>query len=92
MAEENEEPMIQTPAEFGHFMLEKELGHGGMGGVYLGRDLMLDRQVGIKVMLKELGDDPTFVERFQREAQAAARLNHPNIAQIYSFGTEQGMP
>ena len=92
MAEENEEPMIQTPAEFGHFLLEKELGHGGMGGVYLGRDRMLDRPVGIKVMLKSLGDDPTFVERFQREAQAAARLNHPNIAQIYSFGTEQGMP
>ncbi len=91
MADENE-PMIQTPAEFGHFLLEKELGHGGMGGVYLGRDRMLDRPVGIKVMLKSLGDDPTFVERFQREAQAAARLNHPNIAQIYSFGTEQGMP
>ena len=84
--------MIKTPAEFGHFLLERELGHGGMGGVYLGRDRMLDRPVGIKVMLKSLGDDPTFVERFQREAQAAARLNHPNIAQIYSFGTEQGMP
>ena len=92
MAEANDEPMIKTPAEFGHFQLEKELGHGGMGGVYLGRDRMLDRPVGIKVMLKSLGDDPTFVERFQREAQAAARLNHPNIAQIYSFGTEQGMP
>ena len=47
MAEENEEPMIKTPAEFGHFLLEKELGHGGMGGVYLGRDRMLDRPVGI---------------------------------------------
>ena len=92
MADANEEPMIKTPSEFGHFLLEKELGHGGMGGVYLGRDRMLDRPVGIKVMLKSLGDDPTFVERFQREAQAAARLNHPNIAQIYSFGTEQGMP
>ena len=89
---ENDEPMIQTPADFGHFLLEKELGHGGMGGVYLARDKMLDRKVGIKVMLKSLGADPKFVERFQREAQAAARLNHPNIAQIYSFGQEQGMP
>ena len=89
---ENDEPMIQTPADFGHFVLEKELGHGGMGGVYLARDKMLDRRVGIKVMLKSLGADPKFVERFQREAQAAARLNHPNIAQIYSFGQEQGMP
>ena len=93
MADEmTEKPMIQTPADFGHFLLEKELGHGGMGGVYLARDKMLDRKVAIKVMLKELGSDPTFVERFQREAQAAARLNHPNIAQIYSFGQEQGMP
>ena len=90
--EMTEKPMIETPADFGHFLLEKELGHGGMGGVYLARDKMLDRKVAIKVMLKELGSDPTFVERFQREAQAAARLNHPNIAQIYSFGQEQGMP
>ncbi len=92
MSENDTEQMIATPATFGHFMLERELGHGGMGGVYLARDKMLDRKVGIKVMLKSLGDDPAFVERFQREAQAAARLNHPNIAQIYSFGTEQGMP
>ena len=95
MADDNnltEEPMLQTPADFGHFVLERELGHGGMGGVYLARDKMLDRPVAIKVMLKTLGADPTFVERFQREAQAAARLNHPNIAQIYSFGQEQGMP
>ena len=92
MSETDNEQMIPTPSDFGHFLLEKELGHGGMGGVYLARDKMLDRKVGIKVMLKALGDDPAFVERFQREAQAAARLNHPNIAQIYSFGTEQGMP
>ncbi len=92
MSEENDEQMIPTPSDFGHFILEKELGHGGMGGVYLARDKMLDRKVGIKVMLKSLGDDPEFVERFQREAQAAARLNHPNIAQIYSFGQENGMP
>lgn len=92
MSEENEEQMIPTPSDFGHFVLEKELGHGGMGGVYLARDKMLDRKVAIKVMLKSLGEDPAFVERFQREAQAAARLNHPNIAQIYSFGQENGMP
>lgn len=87
-----EEELIKTPAEFGQFVLEKELGHGGMGGVYLGRDKMLDRKVAIKIMLKELGDDPLFVERFQREAQAAAKLNHPNIAQIYSFGQQDGQP
>lgn len=92
MSEENDEQMIPTPSDFGHFVLERELGHGGMGGVYLARDKMLDRKVAIKVMLKSLGEDPAFVARFQREAQAAARLNHPNIAQIYSFGQENGMP
>jgi len=83
---------FEIPARFGQFLLLKTMGHGGMGGVYLGRDEMLDRQVAIKVMLKELGDDPEFTSRFQREAQAAAKLNHPNIAQIYSFGTEKGQP
>ena len=68
MSEENEEQMIPTPSDFGHFVLERELGHGGMGGVYLARDKMLDRKVAIKVMLKSLGADPAFVERFQREA------------------------
>ena len=92
MSDQTDEQMIPTPSDFGHFLLQRELGHGGMGGVYLAHDKMLDRQVGIKVMLKSLGDDPAFVERFQREAQAAARLNHPNIAQIYSFGKENGMP
>ena len=65
---------------------------GGMGGVYLGRDKMLDRPVAVKVMLKEYGSDAEFVEKFKREAQAAARLIHPNIAQIYSYGISDGMP
>ena len=92
MAEENDEVMFKTPCDFGSFRLEKELGHGGMGGVYLGRDTMLDRPVAIKVMLASLGSDPTFVERFKKEAQAAAKLQHPNIAQIYRFDIEQGRP
>ena len=89
------EQLISTPSVFGetgNFLLERELGCGGMGGVYMGRDKMLDRPVAVKVMLKELGSDPEFVERFKREAQAAARLIHPNIAQIYSYGISNGMP
>jgi serine/threonine protein kinase len=89
------EQLIPTPSVFGetgNFLLERELGCGGMGGVYMGRDKMLDRPVAVKVMLKELGSDPEFVERFKREAQAAARLIHPNIAQIYSYGISNGMP
>ena len=91
----SEEQLIQTPGVFGetgNFLLERELGRGGMGGVYMGRDKMLDRPVAVKVMLKEYGDDPEFVEKFKREAQAAAKLIHPNIAQIYSYGIANGMP
>ncbi len=83
---------FQVPARLGPFLLLQMLGAGGMGGVYRARDEALKRDVAIKVMLKKLGDDPKFVQTFQREAQAAARLNHPNIAQIYSFGQEKGQP
>ena len=91
----SEEQLINTPCVFGengNFLLERELGRGGMGGVYMGRDKMLDRPVAVKVMLKEYGSDPDFVEKFKKEAQAAARLIHPNIAQVYSYGIAEGMP
>ena len=91
----SEEQLIKTPGVFGetgNFLLERELGRGGMGGVYMGRDKMLDRPVAVKVMLKEYGADAEFVEKFKREAQAAAKLIHPNIAQIYSYGIADGMP
>ena len=89
------EQLIPTPGVFGengNFLLERELGSGGMGGVYMGRDKMLDRPVAVKVMLKEYGADAEFVEKFKKEAQAAAKLIHPNIAQIYSYGICDGMP
>jgi len=89
------EQLIPTPGVFGengNFLLERELGTGGMGGVYMGRDKMLDRPVAVKVMLREYGADAEFVEKFKKEAQAAAKLIHPNIAQIYSYGICDGMP
>ena len=89
---DNEETILNPPCEFGRFIVERELGHGGMGGVFLARDKMLDRQVALKVMLKSLGEDPQFLERFKREAQAAARLIHPAIAQIYSYDIVDGQP
>ena len=84
---------IETvPAKLGSFLLLRLLGTGGMGGVYLARDEALGRDVGIKVMLKSLGEDKKFIETFKHEARAVAKLNHPNIAQIYSFGKEKGQP
>ena len=81
-----------VPARLGHFLLLDLLGTGGMGGVYVAKDETLGRLVAIKVMLESLGADETFVETFKREAQAIAKLNHPNIAQVYSFGQEKGQP
>ena len=89
---DNEETILKPPCEFGRFIVERELGHGGMGGVYLARDKMLDRQVALKVMLKSLGADPQFLERFKSEAKAAAKLIHPSIAQIYSYDIVEGQP
>ncbi|MFA7172467.1 MAG: serine/threonine-protein kinase [Kiritimatiellia bacterium] len=83
---------FHVPARFGPFLLLELLGAGGMGGVYLARDEGLKREVAIKVMLQSLGDDIDFVETFQREAQAAAKLNNPHIVQIYSFGQQYGQP
>jgi serine/threonine protein kinase len=83
---------FEVPARFGNFLLLKFLGMGGMGCVYRARDEALNREVAIKVMQKRYGDDPTFIANFQREAQAAAKLNHPNISQIYSFGQALGQP
>ena len=91
----SEEQLISVPCQFGengNFLIERELGRGGMGGVYMGRDKMLDRPVAVKIMLREYGTDAAFVEKFKKEAQAAARLIHPNIAQIYSYGIADGMP
>ncbi len=81
-----------VPGKLGPFLLLELLGTGGMGGVYKARDTALGRLVGIKVMLSSVGEDAQFIETFRREAQAAAKLNHPNIAQIYSFGQEKGQP
>jgi len=82
----------KVPARFGPFLLLDLLGRGGMGGVYLGRDESLGRPVAIKVMLQSVGENEALVETFKREARAAAKLNHPHVAQIYSFGQERGQP
>jgi len=81
-----------VPVKLGSFLLMRLIGTGGMGGVYFARDEQLGRDVAIKVMLQSLGEDPQFIETFRHEAQAVAKLNHANIAQIYSFGQEKGQP
>ncbi|MEY2568855.1 MAG: eukaryotic-like serine/threonine-protein kinase [Actinomycetota bacterium] len=68
----------------------RPIARGGMAEVYLARDQLLDRPVALKVLFPELATDPSFVERFRREAQAAANLSHPNIISVYDWGEEGG--
>jgi serine/threonine-protein kinase len=72
------------------YEIERELARGGMAEVYLARDQLLNRPVALKVLFPEFAREPSFVERFRREAQAAANLNHPNIVAIYDWGQESG--
>ena len=73
----------------GRYKLEGRLGFGGMSTVHLAMDLRLERQVAVKLLAEHLADDPAFVSRFQREAQAAARLIHPNVVQVFDSGRDQ---
>ncbi len=74
----------------GHYRIVAELGRGGMGVVYKAHEESLNRFVALKVLGEHLTEDPAHVERFLREAQSAARLNHPNIVQIYAVSQDQG--
>src|SRR5664280_3072739 len=74
----------------GRYRLEGRLGYGGMSTVHLALDMRLERQVAVKLLAEHLADDPAFVSRFQREAQAAARLVHPNIVQVFDSGRDEG--
>ena len=68
------------------YELVERIGRGGMAEVWRARDLLLDREVAIKMLFPENAADPAFVERFRREAQAAAGLNHQNIVGVYDWG------
>ncbi|MEQ9161219.1 MAG: protein kinase, partial [Ilumatobacter fluminis] len=72
------------------YEIHKRVGRGGMADVFLAKDLLLDRQVAIKILFPEFAVDPNFVERFRREAQAAANLSHPNIVNVYDWGKYEG--
>lgn len=81
---------LAASATLGGYQIIKELGRGGMGAVYLARQLSLNRKVALKVMRPEWARNATFVARFTREAYAAAQLTHHNVVQIYDFGEDKG--
>lgn len=71
------------------YQLSEPVGRGGMAMVFLGRDLMLERDVAVKLLRSQYAKDPAFRERFRQEAKAAANLSHPNLVTIYDFGYDQ---
>jgi len=81
-----------TGQTIGRYEVERELGRGAMGAVFLCRDPYMGRRVAVKLMAADLLADAQFAKRFQREAQIVAALEHPCIVPVYDFGTEQDTP
>lgn len=82
----DQEPVVLS----GRYELHRRIARGGMAEVCLARDQLLERPVAVKILVPEFASDRNFVERFRREAQAAANLNHPNIVGVYDWGKEAG--
>jgi len=82
------QPVLKQGDSIGSYEVIALLGRGGMGEVYLARDLRLGRKVAIKILPESLAGNPALIERLRREAQTASALNHPNILTIYEFGRQ----
>jgi serine/threonine protein kinase len=83
--------MASQPELIGDYKVLRELGRGAMGVVYLAVHPSLGRQMALKVMARDLAGDPEFLERFRREGEAAAKLRHPNIVQVFDFAHRDGL-
>ena len=75
---------------FGNYELERELGQGGMGTVYLASDTGLNRKVALKILRSDLSEDPAFSKKFLDEVEVTASLAHPNIIRVYTHGEQDG--
>jgi serine/threonine protein kinase len=83
--------MMQQGTKLAHYEIVSALGAGGMGEVYLARDLVLERSVAIKILPADVAGNADRLQRFVREAKAASALAHPNIAQVFQLGSSDGM-
>lgn len=82
--------LVRVEADFGHYRLLDALGAGGMGQVFRAYDTVHRREVALKVLAPQVAQDPTFAERFRREAHAAAQMSEPHIIPIHSYGEIDG--
>ena len=82
--------MLEPGTRLGPYEIQTPVGTGGMGEVYRARDTRLDRPVAIKILLPHLAESPEFRVRFDHEARAISRLNHPHICTLYDIGEAPG--
>jgi serine/threonine-protein kinase len=83
------EPVSDARLYSHRYQVTHLIARGGMAMVYRAQDLLLNRAVALKILYPELSADPLFVERFRREAQAAAKLSHPNIVPVFDWGEDE---
>ena len=86
----SDDPRVGT--ELAGYRIESLLGWGGMSVVYLAEDLRLKRRVALKLLAADLAEDESFRDRFLRESELAASIDHPNIVPIYEAGDDRGPP
>src|SRR5437588_7206498 len=82
---------LENGRRLGHYEIRSKIGAGGMGDVYLAQDTKLDRKVALKILPANVAADRNRMERFVREAKAAAALSHPHIAHIYEISQQDGL-
>lgn len=85
-----EEPLLTPGDALGHYEIQRMIGKGGMGEVYLARDCNLNRNIALKLLPFDLTNEEKYLLRFRREAEAVSALNHPNILTIHEFGSDNG--
>ena len=83
---------MTTPEKIGPYVIQKELGRGGMASVFLAHDTRFERDVAVKILPQHFLHDPNFRLRFEREAKTIAALEHPAIVPVHDFGEVNGQP
>src|SRR5579863_7632370 len=83
-------PQSPAPRRLGNYEILDKLGEGGMGEVWRARDRRLGRTVAVKILPRDVADDPGRRARFEQEARALGALNHPNIVAVYDIGQQDG--